>query len=175
MKIFLDLDGVIVDWDRGVIEWFGLNATHDDITHWGSMYELSGMTEHDFWEDLATPLFWENLMFTPIAFDLLKLLTIWKPCLLTSPAMKTAGWRQNWIQKNLPSYFHSKRYLIGPGKQYCASPDAILIDDYEENIKLFESWGGRGLLFPQPWNYLRDIKTKQDKLDYVEKQLRKLT
>jgi len=166
-KIFLDLDGVIVDWDQGVIDWFNLDATHEDVTHWGSLCDMTGLSDADFWGQLCEEWFWEGLKFTEYAAEVLYYLKDLDVCLLTSPAMHTAGWRQNWIQKNLPEYFHAKRYLIGPGKEHVARADTILIDDYEVNVNKFREAGGEAILFPQPWNSNKG----KDKVDYLRKAL----
>ena len=63
------------------------------------------------------------------------------------------GWvvgKINWIDKNMPEY--SRRYLIGPAKQFCAGPDSILVDDSNKNIEDFAEAGGNVILVPRPWN-----------------------
>jgi hypothetical protein len=62
--------------------------------------------------------------------------------------------KKQWIRRYLPEEMWNN-YLIGPPKHLCASPDALLIDDVEENVDKFRAYGGRAVLFPRPWNRLR--------------------
>ena len=73
-------------------------------------------------------------------------------CLLTSPIL-TPGCidgKMTWIRKHLPQY--SRRFLIGPAKQFCAAPRHCLVDDSITNIKAFKEADGHTFLFPAPWN-----------------------
>jgi len=150
--VFLDMDGVIVDFDGGVHKKYGIEP-EEHRTFDYDYNRMFGCSEQEFWSSLDHD-FWVNLEFTAWAKQLLEVLEPYKPCLLTSPARGQASAKQDWIQKNLPEYFRQGRYLIGPGKRYCAKPNAILIDDYDKNIEQFTKAGGWGVLFPAPWNSL---------------------
>jgi hypothetical protein len=173
--IFLDLDGVIIDWDGGAIKWFGLDKTHEDVTNWGKVFEWTGLSTPEFWENLDHRLFWEELGFLPGAKSILSMLNRVEAnvCLLTSPALHTAGWRQNWIQENMPSYFYSKRYLIGPAKEFCAHENTWLIDDYDVTVSCFREAGGNAILYPQPWNNYAggEYMQEDEKLFYLHREL----
>ena len=54
-----------------------------------------------------------------------------------------------WIHAHFPSWMH-RQYAITPRKHLFARPDALLIDDVEENILDFEAGGGHGVLVPRP-------------------------
>ena len=71
-----------------------------------------------------------------------------------------------WIHAHFPSWMH-RQYAITPRKHLFARPDALLIDDVEENILDFEAGGGHGVLVPRPWNRLWAV----DPFDAVEQQL----
>jgi len=162
-RIFIDVDGVLGDWVGRVMEWYNLDITHDDLTHWDAILKHTPCTtEFELFEKINYPYFWEHIRL--INPWLINLLDHYNPCILTNPWEGTATWRQNWIQFNLPRVYNAKRYLIGPAKEYVAHKDSYLIDDCERNIECFNKGGGNGILFPQPWNRNRDIK---DKVDYV--------
>lgn len=74
-------------------------------------------------------------------------------CILTSPTKdpECLAGKLEWIQAHMPSWLH-RQYLIGPCKQFCAAPDALLIDDAVHNVVAFESMGGKAMLIPRPWN-----------------------
>jgi len=170
--VFLDLDGVIINWIGGAIDWFGLNKEHWEMDVYNKIITETGLSINEFWKELNTPDFWEELQMYRGAWDILNMLSRLPVdvCLLTAPVWHAAGWRQNWIQENLPWYFYNRRYLIGPAKEFCAQPFAYLIDDADKNVEEFNEAGGMGILYPQPWNKNRDIKVN-DRLDYITKQL----
>lgn len=173
MRIFIDLDGVLVDLVKGVREHFqmGPDWTPDKFRF---EYEREfHMTEAEFWWQLDFE-FWENLGFTDDALNILEALQpgnlmprttispevrdFFRPIILTSPTRDNAGAKQAWIKKNMPDYFADGRYVITSSKSYLAGPNRILIDDYEQNIEKWEDAGGIGILYPRPWNYLRGVK-----------------
>ena len=73
----------------------------------------------------------------------------------TSPTNEPecAAGKVDWIQQNLPVWVH-RRYAITPVKWFFARPDALLVDDNPDNIRLFKKHGGRTMLVPRPWNRL---------------------
>ena len=171
-RIFLDLDGVIRDWDGGVFKWFSMEPI--TLTDWGmasrTICKEYGISESYFWEK-QTADFWTGLEMTPYAQTVLGLLPIEKTCLLTSPTLNNAGFSQQWIRNNLPEYFNSKQYLIGSAKHFCAAPDTLLIDDADANVEKFSKAGGNVILFPQPWNKNTYELNNQNQADYLIKQL----
>ena len=40
MIIFLDLDGVIINWNKGVCDWFKVPYEPEKVTKWNSLYKL---------------------------------------------------------------------------------------------------------------------------------------
>lgn len=158
MKWFLDLDGVIVDFIAGIIKFWNLKCTHNDIKTWESLYDFFDGTEEEFWAPLPE-IFWENLGFTPEAEAILDLIAPFKPTILTAPPWTGASGKQRWIRKHLPEYFDHGRYLIGPDKDIVAGPGRVLIDDGEHNIDAWVEAGGLGILVPRPWNRNREQNT----------------
>lgn len=81
-------------------------------------------------------------------------------CILTVPILDpscTTG-KVEWIYKNCPKWLH-RQYLIGPCKHMCARPDALLIDDADENVNKFREHGGQAILVPRPWNSCNGFNT----------------
>ena len=171
-RIFLDLDGVIRDWDGGVYKWFRMEPRTP--TDWGhvcrTICKEYGISQHYFWEKQG-PDFWAGLEMLPYSQQIISLLPIEKTCLLTSPTLNNAGFSQKWIRTNLPEYFDKKQYLIGSAKHFCAAPDTLLIDDSDINVKKFKEEGGNTILFPQPWNENRVILEDIHRVHYLKSQL----
>jgi len=162
-KIFLDLDGVVRDWTRGVIKWYDLDCMAQDVQSWNFFEEYVErtlkMSPKEFWEG-QTYTFWETLPFTKEAPAILDIMDHVKATvfIMTSPTLTNAGATQTWIRKNMPKYFADKRYIIGPPKYACANEDSILIDDAEKNAFPFAEWGGYSFLYPRSWNCKRRLE-----------------
>ena len=164
--VFLDLDGVIRDWDKGVSKLFGiepLEGPRDWYLIQDHICREKGFSVDEFW-DRQDFDFWANLPLTPEADQVLELLEGADPIIMTSPSKTGAGGTQAWIWKHLPKIFHEGRYLIGPPKWACANPKSVLIDDHDGNIDKFRWAGGNGILFPRPWNSKRMMKNPVSEL-----------
>jgi len=173
-RIFLDLDGVIRDWIGGIYKLFDVKHIENKNYHTLVDYVCReyGISKNYFWEKQDYD-FWKGLEFYPYAQSILALLPEEKVCILTSPTMDGAGGSQAWIKKNLPQFFTTKQYLIGPAKQFCASPDALLIDDFDLHYQNFTDNGGNAILFPQPWNANRDIINSMNRIEFLKTMLEK--
>lgn len=167
MKLFLDLDGVIVNLEEPLAKHFGLTQNDYDITKWNGIQEALGHTSNKYFWSFCDYHFWINLPMYSHAIDLLSALAIYNPCLLTSPPAHIATAKQDWIQKNLPIYFRYGRYLIGPAKEEVAGPGKVLIDDHDENIDKWRADDGYAIVFPQPWNRQRKLVGVVDPVEYV--------
>lgn len=168
-QIFVDLDGVLVDFVVGAEAFYGKKHNHPE--DWGFHYEEDwGMSPEEFWTGLDVN-FWTNLPWTTDAELILALVEPYDPVILTAPPLSGGGLvgKVAWIRKNLPAYFKDKRYLIGSGKQYAAHPAALLIDDKEENAEQFTEAGGTGILWPQPWNSNRHLI--DTRIEWLQQQL----
>ena len=78
--------------------------------------------------------------------------------LASYPMDHTDAWvgKLKWIDKHLPQY-NKRVILMTAHKKLLARPDAILLDDRDDNIDQFCAVGGHGWLIPQPWNTKHDI------------------
>lgn len=170
--IFLDMDGVIVDFMTSSLELHGGGHL---LETWPpgekDAHTLLGITRGQFWKklDAAGAQFWSDLPPYPWTFDLLSLLRRIAPVtILTSPSMShdCPGGKILWMRKHLGKGFRD--YLIGPSKHLLAHPDTLLVDDKESNVEKFRSAGGQAILFPRPWN---SNHHELDPLEYVRRQL----
>ena len=161
MRILLDLDGVLVDFVGGACRIHGrpdpfAEPLIPEVVGNFSMDKIWGMGLDTFWKPMKMPSFWKGLEFMPDAKEILELceqaVGMDNVCLLTSPSRGSGPvvGKINWIEKNMPEY--SRRYLIGPAKQFCAGPDSVLVDDSNRNIEDFVEAGGNVILVPRAWN-----------------------
>lgn len=154
-EIHCDLDGVLANWVQGIIDHYGLNITHEEVTAWGCLPDLyletfKGLNINDFWTGIDG--IWEDLELYDNAPRILDALKPYPHMFNTSPSWTGAGGKQRWIRKNLPGVIEEGNYVLCPKKHRIARPGALLIDDSPSNVELWIRKGGIGLLYPQPWN-----------------------
>lgn len=182
MKLFLDMDGVLVDWCKGAHNLHGVSWTpgvwpYPTGSEGWDWHKTIGMAD----DELFTPMdsaFWANLDWMEDGKRLLNLCEKYvgfhNICLLTSPhnlSLSVSG-RMAWIRSNLPEYVN--KVLFGVPKEMCASRNTILVDDYDKNINKWVDNNGIGLLLPRPWNsngVFLDFVSAVDFLEYEIKEL----
>lgn len=159
-RIFIDMDGVLVDYYAGVCRAFGR-------TPWPYCCRLG---EWNFFRSEPLNLtdaqvapimgreFYANLDWLPdggeIVTEAACLVGEKNVYLLTSP-WDTEGCRDgkaDWVKRHLPDYY--RRLLIGSPKEACSYPGSVLLDDSEVNCRTFAGVKnpGRAVLVPRPWN-----------------------
>ncbi len=65
---------------------------------------------------------------------------------------------------------------MGADKSLLAGPYRILVDDHDENVRMFRALGGQAVLWPQPWNAMHGPKWAEPKakFSYVREELLRL-
>jgi hypothetical protein len=167
-QIYLDMDGVVVNLMKGIEKTFTCSLDHTEYNI--NFMKDIGFSREDFWFN-CSKMFWSQLPKTEDANMILTLVEPYKPIILSAPPLTGVGrcmaGKARWIALNLPEYYKDGRYFFGQAKHLLAHPGAILIDDHEENITAFIRAGGKAILVPRPWNYLRGI----DAVTYIQKRL----
>ena len=176
MKIFLDLDGVIVDWAKAAYEVHNLPLPN--YNNWpldgNDLAKMMNLSAEDFWKPYKNVEFWVNVPFFKEATGLIDHL---KPfidegnlCFVTdhSDCPYAAAGKVKWFNKFYPGI----PYSLTKHKNFYAAPDAILIDDSETNCHKFEKRGGHYVLYPSPWN--RNRQHYNDRLNYCKIELREI-
>lgn len=159
MKVLLDLDGVLVDFVKGVCKLHGKEDPYTDEKNHGvwNLETIFGIELTQFWKGMEHD-FWYNLPAMQDAFEILEAVESVVPpadiCILSSPSLNpgSATGKIAWIERYLPAY--RRRFLLGPKKDFCANPRHVLIDDYDANVAKFAKAGGKTILVPRPWNSL---------------------
>lgn len=163
MKYFIDVDGVIADYTVHVSRLFGKPE------YKGHSYDIAGawgMSQEEFTEPQDTE-FWRTMPRTPWADDLMALFVNRSSSLLTASPVESHVGRKQWVAENYPQYQY---YLIfAECKEEMAHRGVTLIDDHERNVDKFRCCGGHAILFPRPWNRLRQLS--DDPMKYVEGKL----
>lgn len=156
--VYVDLDGVYVDFVRGICEAHGQENPYLKEENLGvfHMAEMMGLSEEEFWKPSNNAAFWMNLKIMPDALMVMDLIEkAYDPkdiVIMTSPSgsPECSAGKHHWIINNLPKY--KRQFFIGPPKHKAANPSCLLIDDYDNNIDKFRANGGQTLLVPRLWN-----------------------
>ena len=175
--VFLDMDGVLVNFRKSVYDAFNKSwPEHSETAKKWAFW--------DDWNDVTLEMiniacdksFWEHLEWTEDGKDIL--LAIWETFnpediyLLTDPVIgnETISGKMLWVDAWLPEYV--KRTIITQAPKYLlARPDALLIDDKDENVDGFREAGGKALLVPRPWNraHLQANQTVEVVKEFLER------
>jgi len=178
-RLFLDLDGVLINWLKGA------HQVHDKEYHEEWPYVRGPLGWH-FYKDPKFNVsgahlfdgmdrsFWANLEWTKDGKDILTL------CeehfgddvyLLTAPHQQdgVVDGRMDWIRREMPEYV--EKVLVGKCKKACAHGDTVLVDDWDENLYAWDNAGGIAVTCPRPWNCMH---RQADSVVYLDEQLMSL-
>ncbi|MDE2095783.1 MAG: hypothetical protein KGL39_00885 [Patescibacteria group bacterium] len=160
MRIFLDLDGVLVDFVGGACQFHGVNNPYELASNHGKydLCALLNMEPSRFWGNLGFD-FWKNLDWMPDGKGIFQIIEKHfgkdNIVLCTSPC-ETLGCvdgKREWIKEHLPDYYKST--IFTQVKKNLALPGTLLIDDSDNNVRDFEYQScdeSYGLLVPRLWN-----------------------
>lgn len=148
IKIYVDLDGVLVDFTKGYHELTGIDIS--------GQFHDSG----EFWEpiDDAGYDFWVNLKWTNDGKKLWNYIKKYNPEILSSPSRKDESRvaKHDWVKKELPG---THLILRSPSnKKEFANENSILIDDRNSNIKDWNNAGGIGILHTSAEDTIKELK-----------------
>ena len=155
--IYCDVDGVVAAWTETVRSMFGFpQLAWDAKVPYDAELSMPGVTEQMLWDRVneAGVPFWSALPLYPWSLDLYtKLQEIAPVVFLTSPCRKGHSHHRKylWLQA-FTSDERFRHYIITSEKHLLARDNAVLVDDAPVKIKAFTNHGGKGVLFPRPWN-----------------------
>jgi hypothetical protein len=149
-KIFCDMDGVITNFDKAYHKLTGIEIG-------GSHVSDSG-----FWDPInkAGRDFWVNMEWMSDGKKLWDVISKHNPTLLSAPSRSNESrvGKFDWVQRELPGVPLILR--SASRKREFASPNHILIDDREDNIKGWIEDGGEGILHKSTEDTLKILKEK---------------
>ena len=158
--IYFDMDGVLADFDRGVVELCGMRQLPQDESRTDEedalMWEKIREVGHFY--DKLEPMPGAVEMFRKV-YDLFgakcEILTgIPKPerGIVTSAEDKVA-----WTRRILSDNVKVNTVARKDKKLFCTGPDSILVDDLEKNITEWKAEGGTGILFRNAEQAMEEI------------------
>jgi len=136
-KLYCDMDGVLVDFERGYNDLTGKQTPGVDSTY----------DKNDFWSSItkAGAKFWADLNWMSDGKQLWNYIKQYNPKLLTAPSREQSSeiGKQEWVDNNLPGT--PVVFKQAKDKKDLAEPNAILIDDRKDNIQQWIDAGGIGI------------------------------
>lgn len=175
MKAFLDMDGVLANFNKGIHQAHGREDVYNKTSSLGvfDIETLWGITPEEFWIPHNYQGFWLGLEKMPEADGIMKAAVATfgeeNVAILTFPSESiwSVSEKREWIKKNYPTF--SKRMIFGSAKEFMASSERVLIDDRDKNIEDFQNAGGHTVIVPRAWN--SEYGSRHRTLESVKEQL----
>lgn len=169
-KIFCDMDGVLVNFQKGAAEFMADPSYGEEFVVQNFKVE-QGRSARPFWKKLthvhkiepnAATDIWANLDWISDGKKLWSYISKYDPVILSSPGLASvdiivAGKKQ-WLNSYLPS----AEYIFEPDKWKYAKGNAgtqhILIDDQPRKLDPWNEHGGIGILHTSAGNTIKELK-----------------
>ena len=166
-EIYLDLDGVCIDFMRSALEVQGYDPetifAKWETTQPGELFPSQSIKTNpmEFFTNkaLETERFWRELKAYEWFGWLYTELNLLGDVMFLSAPSGAPGclsgknlWLKDYFGANFSNYIFTKH------KDRLAHKNAILIDDMPFNVSAFNARGGTAFLFPRIWNRLHSIR-----------------
>ena len=156
MKVYLDMDRVIADFDNGIRKY-----AHIEPPDLKNKEQVTKM-----WKKLSrVPHYYDKLdlmpgaergvaaLFEMLGEDLEILTGVPNP---TRGLPTASDDKRIWMRRKFEQKIVVNTVLRAEKKNFCTGKDCILIDDNEQNIEEWEAAGGTGILF-KDWSQVLDV------------------
>ncbi len=148
-KIYCDMDGVLVDFEKGYEDLTGQNIRGQHV---------SGGP--NFWDPItkAGAQFWIKLPWMADGKQLWEYIKQYTPVLLSAPSREESSkiGKYVWVKREMPG---TKLILrSAERKQEFATPQSILIDDRKDNIDRWKEAGGIGIYHTSSADTIQQLK-----------------
>ena len=147
--IYCDMDGVLVDFERGYKELTGY-------------YSKNHPDNNTFWEpvDAEGPSYWANLPWMPDGRTLWSYIKRYKPNILSSPSRSKSSrvGKEAWCKININNQYKDLLLYPRAEKQLFSGENHILIDDLPNTIEEWNNKGGIGILHTSAATTIKELK-----------------
>jgi len=148
--IYCDMDGVLVDFERGYYELTGIHTKQ----------YVKG--DSAFWKPISEEgaSFWANLPWMSDGQELWRYIQKYKPNILSAPSQDPSSkvGKEAWLKVNLQNSFKKAYFYNRANKKLFAGPNRILIDDMEQTINEWNDAGGVGIFHTSAANTIKQLK-----------------
>jgi 5'(3')-deoxyribonucleotidase len=154
--IFCDMDGVLVDFDKGYKDLTGIATHHADTQGRDEFWNLfkrsleeKGMSEYEYWA---------NLDWQPGGKELWSYIKKYNPYILTAPSLnpESREAKSDWVQRldgMKKIYFKPAKF-----KSDFSGKNRILIDDRKDTIDRWNAAGGIGILHTSAEDTIKQLQ-----------------
>lgn len=159
-KVYIDMDGVLADFDRGVEELAGV-PRHDQSVH--DEEKVDAM-----WAAIRkVPHFYNRLELMPEAAEMFRKIydEFGERCEILTGLPKP--WRNIpnaaedktvWVKRLLSEDIKVNAVIREDKIRFCSDRGCVLIDDLKSNIKAWQKAGGTGILHTSPETTIVELK-----------------
>jgi len=148
-KIYCDMDGVLVDFEKGYRELTGT-------------YSKNHPDNKSFWQPIsdAGASFWANLDWMPDGEELWRYIKKYKPNILSAPSQDPSSrvGKEAWVKMNLKNNYNKLYLYSRANKKLFAGENRILIDDMQQTINEWNAAGGIGIHHTSAANTIKELK-----------------
>lgn len=158
-KLFIDMDGVLSDFDTGAKNMFNFETNHFNVSS-HLLDEDKKLIKKNFWSKVRENThFWTDLPLMPGALNLWDLCCNFNPTVLTAaPSSFVEGSADFLIVSKLKEEWIKEKFIFNHQNNFVCTTSLkkhlfisknhqnILIDDREDNIQRWVSHGGIGIL-----------------------------
>ena len=167
--LFVDMDGVLVDFDKGYKDLTGMSTAHADAQGRDEFWNLYRNSLEQ--KDIPEKDYWSNLSWMSDGQTLWNYVKSYNPYILTAPSVnfdlpkeqrykrefnQSMQGKLDWVQRldNMRNiYFRAAKF-----KSDMAGPNKILIDDRKDTIDRWNAAGGIGILHTSAANTIEQLK-----------------
>lgn len=171
MSVYVDLDGVLANFNKAACQTFGLTyPTRSRMWHtW--LQDQSGVNLEQWYATMAAdPQVWDRIEAFPWTPKLVQCLDVhapeWK--ILSATTHDPICWssKVKWVLERLFPVTSIHRLILVGGRKYeLARPGDLLIDDWTENIEQWRARGGSAFKWtewtddsPEPVEQLEELR-----------------
>ncbi len=159
--VYVDMDGVLADFDAAMIDRFGVSA--DDITKeekWEKIKNYDNDVEPWFLSLQLMPDARELWAFLTSNFERVEILTAAGTTLNDAPKQKRA-----WIKDNFGPDVRVNVVKKAKDKEVFAEENTILIDDRAKAVNPFIAAGGKGIIYTSAATTIKTLKVMMEDWD----------
>ena len=147
MNLYLDMDGIVFDFNSQCRKYLGVDDEPTDYYHWNEFA--------NFKEIMRQESFWSEMPLYPWAQELVSLKRDFKFC---SSAFAGIPESYSGKSKAVCKHFGScSNLILIQDKSLLANRESILVDDRDDNLSAFHFGGGTGIAWPQLYNVARKV------------------
>ena len=158
--IYFDMDGVLVDFNRGQEEILKIDVVHQEHKKPGDDDLLfSKMREYDHYYYMLKPIEGSLSLFNKVYEkygDKCRILTGVPKA--NRGIINASSDKKAWVEKYLSKDIVVNTVLRKEKIEYVKNKGSILIDDFSKNIKEWRERGGTGILFVSPEDTEKELR-----------------